>query len=95
MTERRIEPEPDRDANDLAGVVDEYRRRRAPKDIVPQEIPADSQPLPVGPAEVTHTEVLTDYETGVPVAVDQFTNTDWVAEPVTPESLRKRGIHLR
>lgn len=90
----RPEMHPDRDANDLAAVVDEYRRNRPPRDVVPHEIPAGAPPLPVGPAEVTHTETLTDMD-GVPVAVDQFTNRDWVAAPVTRESLRKRGIFLR
>lgn len=95
MAERRTEMNPDRDANELAAVVDEYRRNRPPRDVVPHEILADAPPLPAGPAEVTHTEILVDAETGVPVAVDQFTNTDWVAAPVTPESLRAKGIFLR
>lgn len=94
MTERRIEMHPDRDANDLAAVFDEYRSNRPPRDVVHQKIPADAPRLPVGPAEVIHAETMTDVD-GVPVAVDQFTNTDWVAAPVTRESLRKRGIFLR
>lgn len=91
----RPEMYPDYDANDLAAVFDEYRRNRPPKDVVPHEIPAGLPPLPVGPATVVHTEVLLDKDTGVPVAVDQFVSNDWVAAPVTPGSLRARGIFLR
>lgn len=93
MTERRIEMYEDDDINDLMAVVE--RRVRPPDDIVPKNIPADASPIPEGPATVVHTEVLCDKDTGVPVAVDRFTNTDWVAAQVTRESLRKRGIHLR
>lgn len=96
MTDRRPELYDDHDINDLAAVFGDYRRRRPPKDIVEHDVPDDSPPpLPVGPAEIVHTEVLVDKDTGVPVAVDQFTNTDWVAEPITRESLRKRGVYLR
>lgn len=91
MTERCIEFEPDRDISDLAAVIADARRRRAPNDIVPRAIPAEGlPPLPVGPATVTHTEVIADRETGVPVAVDQFTNTDWIAPAITSETLRTR-----
>lgn len=92
MTEpRRIESVPDRDISELADVIADARRHRPPKDTVPRAIPADGlPPLPVGPATVTHTEVITDRETGVPVAVDQFTNHDWIAPAITPETLRQR-----
>jgi hypothetical protein len=91
----RPEAYPDRDANDLAAVFDEYRHNRPPRDVVPQQIPPDAPPIPEGPATVTHTEVLTDAETGVPVAADQFTGQAWVAAPITREALKARGIHLR
>jgi|GEM_PF-5386901 len=87
----RLEYHPDRDISELVEVISDARRHRAPKDIVPRVTPAEGlPPLPVGPATVVHTEVLTDYETGVPVAVDQFTNTDWIAPAITPETLRTR-----
>ncbi|CPR12431.1 hypothetical protein BN971_03730 [Mycobacterium bohemicum DSM 44277] len=91
MTGRRIEFEPDRDISELAAVIADARRHRAPKDAVPRATPAEElPPLPVGPAPVVHTEVITDRETGMPVAVDQFTNTDWIAPAITPDTLRTR-----
>jgi hypothetical protein len=84
----RPEYHPDHDANQLAGVVDAYRRRRPPKDIVPRTIPSDAPPIPTGPAEVVHTEVLTDQHTGCPVAVDQFTTRAWIAKPITKEDIK-------
>ncbi|CAM3209544.1 hypothetical protein MYCO108962_06610 [Mycobacterium colombiense] len=87
---------PDRDISELRDVLAEARAHRAPKDAAPRVIPPEGlPPIPAGPAEITHTEVWVDAETGVPVAVDQYTRTDWVAAPITREALKARGIHLR
>lgn len=86
--ERRPEMYPDDDIRNLMDVVERLVRGRPPKDIVPHELPADAPPVPVGPATVMHTEVLLDAETGVPVAVDQFSTTAWIAKPITKEDIK-------
>jgi hypothetical protein len=92
----RPEPTPDRDISELRDVLAEARARRAPKDAAPRIIPPEGlPPIPAGPAEITHAEVLVDAQTGVPVAVDQFTAQAWVTAPITREALKARGIHLR
>jgi hypothetical protein len=77
----------DDDINDLMDVVERLVRARPPADIVSKNIAADAPPLPVGPATVVHTEVLLHKDTGVPVAVDQFTTQAWIAKPFTKEDI--------
>ncbi|MGH3969538.1 MAG: hypothetical protein ACRDTV_15835 [Mycobacterium sp.] len=93
---QRPELHPDHNINDLGAVLEEARRRRAPKDITRRHPDNDGKPLPplpVGPVTVTHAEVgcnVVDPDAhGVPVFVDQFTTEGWLAAPVTLDNINR------
>lgn len=64
----------DPDAEFIGKVLDVERAQRAPKDVVPHQPSAD--PLPVGPADVSHHELHDD-------GVSSFHTTAWIAKPIT------------